>query len=121
MDKRFFVKVTNVSTYNKVYRNFDTVEGCKAFYGLYPVGYTAIIGDRQTSKTIWTNSGAGWVGCKAYTDLYNLAISRYRREKPYKELTKEFASSIWYSICGILDRDGEARAREYVISAELMD
>lgn len=51
--------------------------------------------------------------------LYSKAVKRFRSEHPEKELTHEQLDSIWCSIYGILQHEGEEAARKYVESAEL--
>ena len=53
-------------------------------------------------------------------ELYGLAIRRYQRELPEKELTPSVTSAIWYSIAGMLEREGQEAARKYVMTAELI-
>lgn len=52
-------------------------------------------------------------------ELYSLAIKRYQKENPDYELTNQDMEGIWYSIYGIMCREGEEAAREYVESAKL--
>ena len=51
--------------------------------------------------------------------LYELAIRRYKEESPSTDLSKQDLEGIWYSIYGIICRDGEEAARKYVESANL--
>lgn len=52
-------------------------------------------------------------------ELYSIAIKRYQKEKPDIKLTNQMMDSVWYSIYGILCRDGEEAARKYVESAKI--
>lgn len=52
--------------------------------------------------------------------LFSIAVRRYREELPEKELSKKEIDSIWYSIYGILVRDGEEKALEYASNAKLL-
>lgn len=52
-------------------------------------------------------------------DLYSIAIKRYQKENPETELTNQVMDGIWYRIYGIICRDGEEAAREYVESAKI--
>lgn len=52
-------------------------------------------------------------------ELYSIAIKRYQKENPETKLTNQIMDSIWYSIYGIICRDGEEAARKYVETARI--
>lgn len=54
-------------------------------------------------------------------ELYAIAIKRFKNEKPEVELTSHIMDSIWFSIYGVLNSEGEDAARKYVESAKLID
>lgn len=54
-------------------------------------------------------------------ELYAQALRRYKKEHPDFKFTNEFADRPWYSIKGKLVHDGEAAAREYVETAQLIE
>lgn len=52
-------------------------------------------------------------------ELYNLAVERYKKECPGIPLCEPFLDSIWFSIYGKLNTDGEEAAEEYVKNGKL--
>lgn len=52
-------------------------------------------------------------------ELYGIAIKRYQKENPGIKLTNQIMDSIWYSIYGIICKDGDEAARKYVESEKL--
>lgn len=52
-------------------------------------------------------------------ELYEIALRRYKKERPNFKITNEFAAKLWFSIKGILDHEGEVAARDYVENALL--
>lgn len=53
--------------------------------------------------------------------IYSFVIKRYRNEKPNINITKEIMDTIWFSIYGELQRNGEEAAWEYARSVKLID
>ncbi len=56
-------------------------------------------------------------------DLFSITIKRYHKEYPEetrKPISNKFADRVWYSIKGIVDREGEEAARKYVLNCELL-
>lgn len=53
--------------------------------------------------------------------IYSFVIKRYRNEKPNVNITKEIMDTIWFSIYGELQRNGEEAAWEYARSVKLID
>lgn len=54
-------------------------------------------------------------------ELYSLVMKRYAKEKPNVIVTNSMMDNIWYSIYGVLCRDGEDMARKYAETAKLVD
>lgn len=54
-------------------------------------------------------------------ELYKIAIRRFQNEKPNVNLSNHNMESIWYSVYGVLNSEGEDAARKYVESAKLID
>lgn len=52
-------------------------------------------------------------------ELYKLVMKRYAKEKPDIVVTSLMMDTIWYSIYGVLCRDGEEAARNYAETAKL--
>ena len=52
-------------------------------------------------------------------ELYTIAVRRYRKEYPDRELDEKFLDSLWFSIYGKLIADGEEAAEEYVKNGKL--
>lgn len=54
-------------------------------------------------------------------ELYKLVMERYAKEKPNIIVTNSMMDSIWYSVYGVLCRDGEEAARKYAKTAKLIE
>lgn len=54
-------------------------------------------------------------------ELYSIVLKRYQKEKPNVKMTNQIMDSIWYSIYGVICREGEEAAKKYVESIELLD
>lgn len=54
-------------------------------------------------------------------ELYSLVMKRYAKEKPNVIVTNSMMDNIWYSVYGVLCRDGEEVARKYAETAKLVD
>lgn len=54
-------------------------------------------------------------------ELYSLVMKRYAKEKPNVIVTNSMMDSIWYSVYGVLCRDGEEAARKYAETVKLLD
>lgn len=52
-------------------------------------------------------------------ELQIIAVKRYKSEHPEVELLPCDIEKIWYSIYGILQHEGEEKAREYALNAKL--
>ena len=52
-------------------------------------------------------------------ELYAIALKRYKEEYPDAELSEHFLDSIWFSIYGKLNAEGEAAAEEYARTGQL--
>ncbi len=57
---------------------------------------------------------------KIVNNLCALAMGRYRREKPRTKITHEMRESIYYSVLGVYEKQGEAAAYSYVKTAKLL-
>lgn len=53
-------------------------------------------------------------------ELYSIVMKRYKEEYPNTKLTNEEMESIWYTIYGIICRDGEEKALKYINTAKLL-
>ena len=56
---------------------------------------------------------------KIIDNLCALALTRYRKEKPEKKVTKKMKDAIYYSVVGVFTREGEVAAYNFVKTAKL--
>lgn len=54
-------------------------------------------------------------------DLYSIVIKRYHKELPDINLNNDQRNAIWFSLKGVLDREGKEKALEYAKTVKLND
>lgn len=54
-------------------------------------------------------------------DLYSIVMKRFLNENPDIELNNAQMDSIWFSLKGVLDREGKEKAFEYAKTVKLND
>lgn len=52
-------------------------------------------------------------------ELYSIVVKRYKEEYPDIELSKDMIDGIWYSLHGILLREGKEAAYQYAQTGKL--